>query len=133
MTLVIHDKTCSYCATGALNQDDNANAATAQKSADNLQGSHTDAQTDATQPGFGDDQLHGVLQSLDKSIGRIIKALPVNDMLIMITCKGDTAEFRRMQVSIHVVRCCNTIFCAVHISVSTSSQDCILSHLRVYI
>ena len=46
---------------------------------------------------FGEEQLNTVLEGLDKCVGSIIEALPVNGLLVVFTCQGDTAEYRRMQ------------------------------------
>ena len=48
---------------------------------------------------MSDAQLDTVLQGLDQHVGEIIEALPVNALLLVFTCQGDTAEFRRMQVT----------------------------------
>ena len=45
-------------------------------------------------------QLNRVLKTIDESVRRLIEALPVNAMLLVFTCQGDTAEFRRMQVMV---------------------------------
>lgn len=44
-----------------------------------------------------DEQLNRVLQELDRRIGSIIEALPVNGLLVVFTCQGNTAEYRRLQ------------------------------------
>lgn len=46
-----------------------------------------------------EEQLDRILKDLDDAVGRVIEALPVNGMLVVFTCQGDTAEYRRMQVS----------------------------------
>ena len=46
---------------------------------------------------FCEEQLDTVLEGLDKGVGSIIEALPVNGLLVVFTCQGDTAEYRRMQ------------------------------------
>ena len=53
---------------------------------------------------FGEEQLNAVLEGLDKCVGSIIEALPVNGLLVVFTCQGDTAEYRRMQASSSRVR-----------------------------
>ena len=52
----------------------------------------------ADAPDISDQQLHKILLGLDTSVGKIVETLPVNALLIVFTCQGDTAEYRRMQV-----------------------------------
>lgn len=47
---------------------------------------------------FSEQQLNCVLKTLDESVGQVIEALPVNAMLVLYTCQGDTVQFRMMQV-----------------------------------
>ncbi len=47
---------------------------------------------------FSEQQLNRVLKTLDESVGQVIEALPVNAMLVLYTCQGDTVQFRMMQV-----------------------------------
>lgn len=54
----------------------------------------------STDQELGEEQLNTVLGGLDKCVGSIIEALPVNGLLVVFTCQGDTAEYRRMQVSL---------------------------------
>jgi len=49
-----------------------------------------------------EEQLNRVLKNLDEYVGRVVQALPVNSMLVVYTCQGDTAEYRRIQVSVFV-------------------------------
>ncbi|DBB13243.1 TPA: hypothetical protein ACH3X3_004988 [Trebouxia sp. C0006] len=46
---------------------------------------------------FSEQQLNCVLKTLDESVGQMIEALPVNAMLVLYTCQGDTVQFRMMQ------------------------------------
>lgn len=46
---------------------------------------------------LGEEQLNTVLGGLDKCVGSLIEALPVNGLLVVFTCQGDTAEYRRLQ------------------------------------
>ncbi len=45
-------------------------------------------------------QLNRVLKTLDESVGQVLEALPVNAMLVLYTCQGDTVQFRMMQVGL---------------------------------
>lgn len=47
---------------------------------------------------FSEGQLNRVLKTLDESVGQVIEALPVNAMLVLYTCQGDTVQCRMMQV-----------------------------------
>ena len=47
---------------------------------------------------FSEEQLNRVLKTLDESVGQVIEALPVNAMLVLYTCQGDTVQCRMMQV-----------------------------------
>lgn len=49
---------------------------------------------------FTENKLNDVLRGLDGAVGRLLEALPINGMLILFTCQGDTAEYRRLQVRI---------------------------------
>ena len=49
---------------------------------------------------LGEEQLNTVLGGLDKCVGSLIEALPVNGLLVVFTCQGDTAEYRRMQARV---------------------------------
>ena len=44
-----------------------------------------------------DEQLNRILHELDTRVGSIIEALPVNGLLVVFTCQGNTAEYRRLQ------------------------------------
>lgn len=46
---------------------------------------------------FSEGQLNRVLKTLDESVGQVIEALPVNAMLVLYTCQGDTVQCRMMQ------------------------------------
>ena len=52
-----------------------------------------------------DEQLNRILQELDKRVGTIIEALPVNGLLVIFTCQGNTAEYRRLQVRLLQLVC----------------------------
>lgn len=52
-----------------------------------------------------EEQLDKTLEGLDKCVGSIIEALPVNGLLVVFTCQGDTAEYRRMQVRLPQIFC----------------------------
>lgn len=56
--------------------------------------------SNGTDVDVSDEQLNRVLQELDRRIGSIIEALPVNGLLIVFTCQGNTAEYRRLQASL---------------------------------
>ena len=47
---------------------------------------------------FTDEKLNDVLKGLDNAVGQILDTLPANGMLVLYTCQGDTAEYRRLQV-----------------------------------
>lgn len=55
------------------------------------------ALSSSTDQELGEEQLNTVLGGLDKCVGSLIEALPVNGLLVVFTCQGDTAEYRRMQ------------------------------------
>ena len=47
---------------------------------------------------FTDEKLNLVLRGLDDAVARLLDAMPANGMLVLFTCQGDTAEYRRLQV-----------------------------------
>ena len=47
---------------------------------------------------FTDEKLNTVLKGLDDAVARLLDAMPANGMLVLFTCQGDTAEYRRLQV-----------------------------------
>lgn len=67
--------------------------------ADNVSEQAAQGWSNETDVDVSDEQLNRVLQEMDKRIGNIIEALPVNGLLVVFTCQGNTAEYRRLQVS----------------------------------
>ena len=49
---------------------------------------------------FSEDKLDDVLRGLDHAVQQLLEAMPVNGLMMLFTCQGDTAEFRRLQVSL---------------------------------
>ena len=78
---------------------------------------------------FGEEQLNTVLKRLDKCVGSIIEALPVSGLLVLYTCQGDTAEYRRMQASSLKFETPGCRTCSVCISYVTLKAPCLHTHL----
>ncbi|KAL0029787.1 hypothetical protein WJX79_011038 [Trebouxia sp. C0005] len=95
-------KACKEAANEKTDFDCNSDTAPAEQEAPSAQSAPAASLTPvaSAQPqsqDFSEEQLNRVLKTLDESVGQVIEALPVNAMLVLYTCQGDTVQCRMMQ------------------------------------